>query len=83
MKNKLLVLVALLMSVIMAFGVTACKGDKNPTANKPPLDNTDDTKLPGNHYGSDEDDPGGSDQPAPQAVSKVTQVQIAFQQTFL
>lgn len=73
MKNKLLVLVALLMSVIMAFGVTACKGDKTAATNKPPLDNTDDTKLPGNHYGSGEDkDPGGSDQPAPQAVSKVT-----------
>lgn len=73
MKKKLLALVAILMSVTMAFGFTACGDGNHVEVNKPPLDNTDDTELPGNHYASDdEEDSSGSDQPVTQAVSKVT-----------
>ena len=72
MKKKLLALVALLMSVTMAFGFTACGGDNGGEISKPPLDNTDDTEIPGNNFGDgEEDDPDDGDTPQTQAVSKV------------
>ena len=72
MKKKLLALVALLMSVTMAFGFTACGGDNGGEISKPPLDNTDDTEIPGNNFGDGEDDdPDDGDTPQTQAVSKV------------
>lgn len=72
MKKKLLALVALLMSVTMAFGFTACGGDNGGEISKPPLDNTDDTEIPGNNSGGEDDGLEDDDKPQMQAVSKVT-----------
>lgn len=76
MKKKLLAIVALLMSVTMTFSFMACEQGNTNVVDKVPLDNTDDTEIPGNNFVENEgDDPGNNDDvppPQTQAVSKIT-----------